>query len=100
MGQKKKKQIKEVNPKMGYFGGPNKALTNPCILRPNWSHVLGKKKKRNGRERRRRRREEEEEGGGFKPRSSKPRYGCLDFDMELWFCMDFLSRYMFVGYGL
>ena len=28
------------------------------------------------------------------------RYGCLDFDMELWFCMDFLSRYMFVGYGL
>ena len=27
-------------------------------------------------------------------------YGCLDFDMELWFCMDFLSRYKFVGYGL
>ena len=29
---------------MGYFGRPNKALTNPCILRPNWSHVLGEKR--------------------------------------------------------
>ena len=29
---------------MGYFGGLNKALTNPCILRQNWSHVLGRKR--------------------------------------------------------
>ena len=34
------------------------------------------------------------------PSKAQLRYGCLDFDMELWFCMDFLSRYMFVGYGL
>ena len=34
--------------------------------------------------------EEEEEDGGAK---IKPRYGTI------WFCMDFLSRYMFVGCG-
>ena len=43
---------------MGYFGGPNKALTNPCILRPNWSHVLGGEKRN-----RRERREEEKRRG-------------------------------------
>ena len=58
-------------------------------------------------------RREEEEKEEIKPRSRPKRYGCLplvwnsdfwygclDFDMELWFCMDFLSRYKFVGYGL
>ena len=34
------------------------------------------------------------------PSKAQLMYGCLDFDMELWFCMDFLSRYKFVGYGL
>ena len=51
--------------------------------------------KRNRRERRRRRREEEEEGGGFKPRSSKPRYGTWIFSMETTLSMDACLCYEF-----
>ena len=51
-----KKQISKFDSKIGYFGGPNKALANPCFKRPNWSH-LG----RTGWEKERRRRKEEEE---------------------------------------
>ena len=53
------------------------ALTNMYFKTKLVSCFRGEE--RNRRERRRRRREEEEEGGGFKPRSSKPRYGTLDF---------------------
>ena len=43
------KQISKLDPKMGYFGGPNKALTNMRFKRPNWSH-LGRGTKREGEE--------------------------------------------------
>ena len=51
-----KKQISKLNPKMGYFGGPNKALANPCFKRPKLVSFREKKKnvkekeKRRGRE--------------------------------------------------
>ena len=53
-----KKQIKEIDPKMGYFRGPNKALTKSGFLKDqSWSH-LGRKEKREreGEEKRKRKR--------------------------------------------
>ena len=38
---------------MGYFGGPNKALTNPCFKRPRL--VSFEKEKKNGKEKEKRR---------------------------------------------
>ena len=64
-----KKQISKFDSKMGYFGGPNKALANPCFKRPNWSHFW----RRANREKR-----EEEEKKKKKGRSSSKapkRYG-------------------------
>ena len=46
------------------------------------------------RERRERERKEEEGGAKIKQSQAPKRYGTI------WFCMDFLSRYVFVGYGL
>ena len=60
---------------MGYFGGPNKALTNMEFKRPKigliWGEEQNVKEKEKRRGRGRRRREEEEEG--IKPK----RYGNL-----------------------
>ena len=79
----------EKKPKMGFYCWPNMALINPWI-RPNiWSHF----ERENRREKEEKREEEEEEGEGEKFKQSK-RFGTI------WFCMDFLSRYMFVGCGL
>ena len=54
-----KKQISKLDKKMGYFGGPNKALTNPCLKdqfglklgRIGWEKREKKRKKRRGRRR-------------------------------------------------
>ena len=73
-----KKQISKLDPKMGYFGGPNMALIKSGIKRPNWSHFW----RRANREKR-----EEEEKKKKKGRSSSKapkRYGTLIFGMELW----------------
>ena len=54
-----KKQIKEINPKMGYFGGPNKALENMDLKTKrlvSWrrgANREGEKEMRRGRGRRR-----------------------------------------------
>ena len=86
---------------MGFLSWPNMALLNPCF-KDQIGLILGEKepveRERGGQ--RREEEEEEEEEEKKKEGSSPKRYGCLDFDMELWFCMDFLSRYKFVGYGL
>ena len=57
-----KRQIRQVDPKMGYFRGPNKALTKSGFLKDQigliWGEPDGRReKKRGGRGRR-----EEEEG--------------------------------------
>ena len=68
-----KKQIRQVNPKMGFIGGPNMALENlefkdQIGLICEGNKIVKREKKRGGRGRR-----EDEEG---EPRSSKPkRYG-------------------------
>ena len=53
--------IIETNPKMGYFGGPNKALANPCFKDQFGLICEGRKRTRREREREEQRREEEEE---------------------------------------
>ena len=66
-----KKQISKLNPKMGYFGGPNKALANPCFKRPKL--VSFRKKKKNVKEKEKRRGRERGDQAKIK------RYGTLDF---------------------
>ena len=63
---------------MGYFGGPNKALINPCFKRPKLVSCLRKSKPWREREEERRRGEEEEEGEKFKQSSIKV-WNYLDF---------------------
>ena len=60
-----KKQIRQVNPKMGFIGGPNMALENL-----EFKDQFGLKLERNGREERRGEEEEEEEKME-EPRSSQ-----------------------------
>ena len=67
-------QISKLNPKMGYFGGPNKALINMGFKRPNWSH-LG----RANREGKTRREEEEEE-----EKKKKKKRGSSQKGMDAW----------------
>ena len=62
-----KKQISKVNPKMGYFGGPNMPLSQNLDLRQIWSHFGDQ----TGKRRRGRGEEEEEEEGKFKQSSIK-----------------------------
>ena len=55
------------------------ALRNPCFKDQKLVSFEGKQTMEREREE-----EEEEEEKKRKERSSKPRYGCLDFGMELW----------------
>ena len=71
------------------------ALRNPCFKDQTGLICEGSK---NGREREReeQRREEEEE-----KEDGEAKVWMLGFWFgTIWFCMDFLSRYMFVGCGL
>ena len=74
---------------MGYFGGPNKALTNPCFKRPKLVSFGKKQEKREGEEERRREEEEKEE---IKPRS-RGMDACLLYGnyFEYGFCMDHME---------
>ena len=54
-----KKQISKLDPKMGYFGGPNKALENMDLktnLVSNWERTGREEERRKWKKRRRRRR--------------------------------------------
>ena len=71
------------------------ALTNPW-LRPNiWSHFERERtlERRRKREKKRKRKKKKRRREGEKFKQSK-RFGTI------WFCMDFFSRYVFVGCGL
>ena len=63
---------------MGYFGGPNKALTNPCFKRPKL--VSFGKKKKNVKEKEKRRGRGREDGGA---KQSSTKVWMLAFGMEL-----------------
>ena len=69
------------------------ALTNPCFKDQNWSHLREPVERERGKSK--------EEKKRKRKKMEKPRYGCLDFGLELYgFVWIFLSRYMFVGCGL
>ena len=78
-----KKQISKLDPKMGYFGGPNKALENMDLKTKrlvSWrrgANREGEKEMRRGRGRRR-----GEEKGGIKSKKVWNFGFCMDY-MEL-----------------
>ena len=76
--------IIETNPKMGYFGGPNKALANPCFKDQFGLICEGRKRtrrEREGRAKKRRRgrgRRRGEEKGGIKSKKVWKLNSCMD----------------------
>ena len=72
-----KKQISKLDPKMGYFGGPNKALEN-MDLKTKVGLIWGEENKPYGKKKKRRR------GAKIKP----TRYGNY---FEHGFCMDHME---------
>ena len=78
-------EIKQLNPKIGFVGRPNKALANLEFKRPIWSQIGvepdGRKREEERRKRKKRR---------GRRRAKPKRYGCLDFGMETTLSMDFV----------
>ena len=75
-------KIRKLNPKMGFWRA-KQGLSKHGILRPNWSHVLGKernRRERRGKERRRGRRWRSQDQG---QQGMETTLG-MDFCMELW----------------
>ena len=72
---------------MGYFGGPNKALANPCFKDQNWSHLRREPVEKKEGEKKRKRR-------GRGDQAKIKRYGCLPSVWKLNLRMDSLRLSM------
>ena len=68
---------------MGYFGGPNKALANPCFKRPNLVSNGREPVERERGEQRREEEEEEEEEDGDQASQGMDACLCYEFYIDI-----------------